>query len=227
MLKIKKCSKSLAIAILIGGKSSRFGTDKGLFEIFKKPLVSYVIDTLSDIKFDIFLVAHSIKQVQKYIEKIDFKKIKAFIIDDQRLYENKSIRAPIIGLYSTFKELKKLTYKKVLVLSCDTPMLKKEILKYLIEQSKDFDCCIPQWNNGFLEPLFAIYPIKKALKNVNKILKTQSYKLTNLLSNQWRINFIPIEKSLKQLDKNLDSFININEPEDIEKIKKIIKNSRF
>ena len=226
MSKINEKLKNLAIAILIGGKSTRFGTDKGLFKIFNKPLISYEIDTLSDMGYNIFLVAHSMDQVQKYIEQIDFTKIIAFIIDNQSA-SNTHLHAPIIGLFSTFKELKKLGYKKVLVLSCDTPLLKKELLNYLIEQSKGYDCCIPQWKNGFLEPLLAIYPIEKALKTTSKNIKIKSYKLTNLLSNQWKINFISVEKSLQPIDKNLDSFTNINETKDIEKISEILKNSNF
>jgi molybdopterin-guanine dinucleotide biosynthesis protein A len=224
--KIKEKLKNLAIAILIGGKSTRLGTDKGLFKIFNKPLISYEIDTLSDMGYKIFLVAHSMDQVQKYIEQIDFTKITAFIIDDQSA-SNKHLHAPIIGLFSTFKELKKLGYKKVLVLSCDTPLLKKELLNYLIEQSKGYDCCIPQWKNGFLEPLFAIYPIEKALKTANKSIKAKSYKLTNLINNQWKINFISIEKSLQPIDKNLDSFTNINELKDVEKVREILKSSNI
>ncbi|MFX0008335.1 MAG: molybdenum cofactor guanylyltransferase, partial [Candidatus Hermodarchaeota archaeon] len=223
---IKEKLKNLGIAILIGGKSTRFGTDKGLFKIFNKPLISYEIDTLSDMDYNIFLVAHSVDQVQNYIEQIDFTNITAFIIDNQSP-SNKHLHAPIIGLFSTFKELKKFGYKKVLVLSCDTPLLKKELLNYLIEQSKGYDCCIPQWENGFLEPLLAIYPIKKALKTASKSIKIKSYKLTNLLSNQWKINFISVEKSLQPIDKNLDSFTNINELKDIEKIREILKNSNF
>ncbi|MFW9971350.1 MAG: molybdenum cofactor guanylyltransferase [Candidatus Odinarchaeota archaeon] len=225
MLNINKSSKYLAFSILIGGKSTRFGSDKGLFQILEKPLISYELETLGKINYDIFLVANSTNQVQNYIEKIDLKKITAFIIDEQPLFKNKFVRAPIIGLYSVFKELKRLRYKKVLVTSCDIPLVKKKLVEYLIEQSEGYDCCIPQWNNGFLEPLLAIYPVEKALKTAKRNIINESYKLINLISNKWRINFISIEKSLKQFDENLDSFTNINELKDIEKIKKIIQNS--
>ncbi|MFX0001363.1 MAG: molybdenum cofactor guanylyltransferase [Candidatus Hodarchaeota archaeon] len=227
MLKIKKKSKFLAIAILIGGKSSRFGSDKGLFEITGKPLISYQLEILSTLDFDIFLIAKSIEQVNNYMKKIDITKINAFIVDEMNNNQNNVLYTPMIGLYSTFKELKKLNYKKVLALSCDTPLIKKNILEYLIEQCSNVDCCIPQWANGFSEPLIAVYPVKKALKTARKSIREKTYKLTNLLNPKWRISFISIEENLKQIDENLSSFINLNEPSDLEKIKPFFKDSNI
>ena len=110
MLKIKSNSKYLAIAILIGGQSNRFGSDKGLFEFLGKPLISYQLETLSKFNYDIFLVANSKEQAQKYIDKIDIPSIMGFIIDDAIIFPNQELRVPIIGLYSAFKELKELNY---------------------------------------------------------------------------------------------------------------------
>ena len=81
--KVRNITKSLAITILIGGKSTRFGNDKGLFEFFEKPLISYQLETLSHLNYDIFLIAHSMNQVQEYINKIDITNINAFIIDEK------------------------------------------------------------------------------------------------------------------------------------------------
>ena len=223
MSKIKNRSKDLAIVILIGGKSKRFGSDKGLYEYNGKPLISYQLETLSRLDKNIFLVANSINQVQKYINRIDVQKIAAFIIDDKAINSDDNLRTPMIGLFSAFKELDKLGYKKVLALSCDAPLIKEDVVEYLINNCKYFDSCIPQWSNGFLEPLFAIYPIKKALKTAKKSIKNQSYKLTNLLSQSWKVNYIIIEKFIKPLDNDLITFLNINEKSDIEKLKRINK----
>lgn len=208
---------------MIGGKSKRFGSDKGIYEYNGKPLVSYQLKTLCRFDNDIFLVANSISQVQNYINKIDVQKIVAFIIDEKDVTSDNNLRTPMIGLFSAFKELDKLGYKKVLALSCDTPLIKKEVVEYLIRNCKFFDSCIPRWSNGFLEPLFAIYPVKKALRTAKKSIKNQSYKLSNLLSHTWAINYVTIEKYIKPLDDDLITFFNINEILDIEKLKKICK----
>lgn len=216
MSKIRNKAKYLAITILIGGKSARFGSDKGLFQIFGKPLISYELETLRTLDFDIFMVAHSHEQVQEYLDKIDFRKIMTFIIDDHSLIDKKNIKSPMIGLYSAFKELNKLGYEKTLVLPCDNPLIQKPVLELLLEGSKDYDCCIPQWNNGFFEPLIAIYPIQKGFERSIYLLKNEIYKLTNLLAKDWRIHSISIENSIQVLDPQLLSFLNINELLDLE-----------
>ncbi len=216
---IKKSRKNLAFLILIGGKSTRFGSDKGLFEFHGKSLLSYQLETLHQSDYDIFLVANSKQQVQNYVEKIDIKKIMAFIVDDYSIIGEKRLRTPMIGLYSGFKELNLLDYRKSFVLSCDLPLINLNVLKFLIEKSEEYDCCIPKWKNGFLEPLFAIYPVEKALTKARKNLNKRNYRLTNILDKDWKTNYISIENSIQPFDKNLSSFININEPIDLKKIK--------
>jgi molybdopterin-guanine dinucleotide biosynthesis protein A len=218
MFNIREKSKNLAISILIGGRSTRFGRDKGLYEFLDKPLISHQIETLIQGEYDIFLIAHSKKQVSNYMAKIDIKDIMAFIIDDNQIIPNSDIYTPMIGLYSAFKELKSLGYKKTLALACDNPFIQYNIVKYMIEQSKNYDCCIPIWDNGFVEPLFAIYPTEKSYKRTKSLLKESNFKLANILNQDWKINYISIEASIQPLDKNLNSFININELSDLEGI---------
>jgi len=213
-------NKYLAFVILIGGKSTRFGNDKGMFEFLGKPLISYQIETLSQFKNAIFIVANSKKQVQEYVNKIDITKIVAFIIDERDILSDKSIYSPLIGLYSAFQELEKLGYKKAFAISCDNPFIKKEVIEYLIKHSKKFDCSMPKWNNGFIEPLFAIYPIRKGLLKTKDNITKGTYKMINLLDDSWKINYIPIEDSLQALDKRMVSFINVNEPKDLQKLEK-------
>ncbi|MBA7532709.1 putative molybdenum cofactor guanylyltransferase [subsurface metagenome] len=216
VLKIINKLKSLAITILIGGKSTRFGSDKGLFEIHGKSLISYQLETLTQTNYDIFLVAHSIEQVQSYINKIDIRQITGFIIDDNSPSSDSNLHSPMKGFYSAYKELKDMDYEKSLTLSCDLPLINLDVIEFLIKESRGYDCCIPKWNNGFLEPLFAIYPIKKAYKKAEENLKNRKYKLTNIMSDNWKINFISIENSIKQFDQNLLTFLNINALEDVE-----------
>ena len=216
MLSIKNNSKYLAIAILIGGKSTRFGSDKGLYKFRGKPLISYQLESLTQTDYDIYLVAHSIEQAQSYIDKINIRQVMGFIIDDNSLLSDSKLYTPMKGLYSAYKELKELDYEKSFALSCDLPLINIDVIEFMIKQSREFDCCIPKWNNGFLEPLFAIYPIKKAYKKAEENLKNRKYKLTNIMSDNWKINYLSIENSIKQFDQNLLTFLNINTPEDIE-----------
>ncbi len=212
-------NEKFAFAVLIGGKSTRFGSDKGIFEFEGKALLSHQLDALYRFNKDIFLVAHSKDQMDEYKRKINFLENVGFILDDLSITNDKDVRTPMIGLYSVFNQLSIKGYEKVFVFSCDTPLIKQEVIDLMINQPSGFDCHIPRWDNGFLEPLFAIYPVKKALEKAIKNIKNKKYKLINLLSNKWRINYVSIERLIKPLDKGLISFINVNGPIDLEKLK--------
>ena len=170
---------------------------------------------MSRFKRDIFLIANSQQQVQNYINEIDYTKISAFIVDDYEININKKLTSPLIGFYTAFKELQKLGYKKVFVLSCDNPLIKFEVIEYLIKHCEGFDCCIPKWKNNFLEPLLAIYPIAKAYESTKQNLKKNIFKLTHLIIQAWKTNYISIEDEIRIFDKKLQSFININTKKDI------------
>ncbi|MFX1452581.1 MAG: NTP transferase domain-containing protein, partial [Promethearchaeota archaeon] len=131
MSKVRVKSKNLAVAILIGGKSTRFGSDKGLFSLFGKPLISHQIETLSQLGCDIFLAAHSKQQVQNYINTINIADLIGFIIDDKPIKGKSLERTPIIGLYTAFYELNNLGYKKTFVLACDLPLIQKDVVNFL------------------------------------------------------------------------------------------------
>ncbi len=213
-------NNSMAFIILIGGKSVRFGSDKGIYEFLGKPLILYQIEKLLKYRKNIFLVAHSQQQIEAYKKKIVLSEAIFFILDDMDKIEDSELRTPMIGIYSGFKELSKLDFDKAFTISCDTPFINDKVIELMIKQSKGYDCCIPRWENGYYESLFAIYPVKETLTMAEKNLRNNTYKLTNLLNKKWKINYISVEKRIKPLDNNLLTFININGPIDIDKLMK-------
>lgn len=218
MSKINSKNKSLAFVILVGGKSARFGEDKGIFDFLGKPLISYQIEVLSQFNHDIFIVAYSQNQIQEYIEKINYEKIMAFILDDRDLVQDKNIRTPMIGMYSAFKELDKLGYEKAFLLSCDMPLINLDVVDLLIQKSEGYDCCIPKWKSNYMEPLFAIYPVKKALKSSKTNLNNEIYKMLKIIEENWNTNYISVDDDIQPLDNNYLTFINVNSPIDLEKL---------
>ena len=219
-------NQNIAFVILIGGKSTRFGSDKGIFEFLGKPLLSYQLDTLYKFNRDMFLVAHSQEQIDAYKEKINFGENISFFTDDIELIQEEDLRTPLIGLYTAFKKLRKLDYDKAFMFSCDSPLIKFEVVDLLLRQAEGYDCYIPRWENGFLEPLFAIYPVKEAFEQARDSLLNKTYKLTNLINENWKVNYVPIEYDIKPLDDNLITFINVNGPIDIEKLMEIYQGTK-
>lgn len=210
--------KKLAILILIGGKSTRFGVEKAVINVLGKPLILHQIETLSNIDEDVFLAAHSPEQIHEYRDIIDFPENIRFIVDDREFFKHPKMYKPMLGIYSGFKHLNKAGFKKAFVLSCDMPLIKAEVIKYMIIQSENYECCIPRWENGFLEPYFAIYPVEKGLIRAKEILTNENYGLLNLIDKSWAINYVSVEKGIKPFDDKLVSLINIKGPIDISKL---------
>jgi molybdopterin-guanine dinucleotide biosynthesis protein A len=218
--------KELAILILAGGKSRKFGREKWSFEVNNKPLLLYQVETLSEFDEDIFLSVNSDKQIYNLKEKIDFPKEVNFVKDDREFFSYPEIFTPLLGIYSGFKKLNQLSFKKGFILSGDAPLIKSEIIKFIIEKSEGYDLTIPRWKNGYLESLFAIYPVKDTYERAMHILKEQKhYGLTKLIKDEWKINYISVEKDLRPLDPNLYSLFNVHSPIDIEKLKEIFNTS--
>ncbi len=171
---------------------------------------------MSNFNYPIFLVAHTIKQVQKYVQNIDISKITAFLTDDYDIIENENIRSPLIGLYTAFKELHQLNYQNAFILSCDNPFFNIKVIKFMLKQFAFNDACIPKWNNNYVEPLFAIYKIAQFLKESKENLSNNCFKLSKLLDpTTQNIQYISIENQIKLFDAKLESFINVNDPVDI------------
>jgi molybdopterin-guanine dinucleotide biosynthesis protein A len=218
--------KQLAIIILIGGTSKRFGFAKGTIEINGKPLILYQIETLAEFDEDIYLSVNSEEQMVSIKTKIEFPKVVNFIIDERRQPYFKEIYTPMIGIYSAFKQLRNQGFEKAFTLSGDAPLIKSSMIRYMIDQLNGYDCVVPRWDNGFLETLFAIYPVDSTFYQAKKIIeKKEHYALDDLIDESWNINYISVKKELKPLDPNLLSLININGPIDIEKVKSELKKA--
>ncbi|MBN1802656.1 MAG: molybdenum cofactor guanylyltransferase [Candidatus Lokiarchaeota archaeon] len=215
--------KDLAIVILIGGKSNRLGTEKGIMELMGKPLILHQIETFQKFDNDIFLIAHSEEQIYQYKKAISFPKTINFVIDDREIFAFQNLYKPMLGIYSGLKELDSLGFKHAFILSCDMPLIKPEVVELMIEKLGKYDCVIPRWDTGFLEYFFAIYPVQQGFKKAELILKTKNYGLVNFVDKSWNINYVSVEKFIKPLDPNLVSLININGPIDIYKVIKLFQ----
>jgi len=214
--------KKLAIVILIGGKNIRFGNKSAaVLDVLGKPLILHQIETLSKFDEDVFLVANSEYQINSYYREIKFPRDINFIIDDTEIIEESDVRTPMLGIYSGFKELNNLGFKKCFLLSGDMPLIKHEVIELLIKEVEGYDCCIPRWNNGFLELLFAIYPVEKTYELTKKTIQEKNYAINRIIDKTWNINYISVEESIRPLDQNLVGLINVNGPIDLEKVIKL------
>ena len=98
------------------------------------------------------------------------------------------------------------------ITACDTPFLKTELIRVLLEELEPKqDVIMPLTGKGN-EPLCAIYS-KRCIKPIERQLKSKDPKIVNFFP-KVRVKEIP-EARLRSADPHLVSFFNINTPKDL------------
>lgn len=192
-----KQNNNITGIILAGGKSSRMGTDKGLLKIENKTFVEYVIDAVKSLVDDIIIVSDNPDYDQFGFERIDD------IIKEA---------GPVAGLYAGLKHSKT---ENNLVLSCDVPMIKTEILKLLVDTDyEQFDVTQIQSQSKTM-PLIALYK-KQCMNRCFELLEMGERRL-RVAVNQLKTKTILIDSEWNQYVKN------VNTKDDLKKIKDATK----
>ncbi len=211
-------TQRFGIIILVGGLSSRFGQDKGLYVWRGKPLIAYMLEALVPLRYPICLAAFDDVQVETY-QKIVPKSIKNihYLTHALAPAHPPDIRAPILGAAAG---LRYYTQKvdATFILSCDIPFIKASMLQYMANQYVGEDALVPQWDSTkYLEPLHGLYTVEVTRTRAEIAISQKDWKLLNLIkdSNNWKS--VSIERELKPIDPSLDSFANFNYIEDLEK----------
>ncbi|MBK7181642.1 MAG: molybdenum cofactor guanylyltransferase [Bacteroidetes bacterium] len=177
--------------ILAGGKSSRMGTDKGVVELNNKKIIQYVVDVLNEVVSDLIIIANN--------RNYDYLGCRIY---NDLIKEVGPLGGIYTGLYYSETEYN-------LIVSCDTPYLKKEILNTLIDaiSQGDYDLIIAKENNS-IHPLCAIYS-KRMMKKLETYISKNELKLKEIVK----------DFKTKTIDFNSSTaFTNINTKEDLLKL---------
>jgi len=208
-MEIKESQKNprLTAIILAGGKSSRIGVDqdKAILELNGKRLIDIVISKLKHIVGDNIIIVGPPEKYPSYKQ----------VVPD--LFKQKGL---LVGLYSG---LKASASKYNLVVGCDMPFLKPELLQYMGDKIDSSDIIIPNYSRGYVEPLCAIYS-KDCLEVIKKNIKDGVLSIRRIFP-YLKIKYIE-EKEIKRFDPELNSFFNINYKEDFIRAEELIKGNK-
>ena len=80
------------------------------------------------------------------------------------------------------------------------------------------DVVLPRWENGYCEPLCAVYA-KGCLAPITAQLARSRCKVADIFD-QVRVREVPVAE-LQRYDPELLSFLNVNQPEDLERVRRL------
>ncbi len=177
---------NIPIYILCGGKSSRMQTDKGLVNFKDKPFIQWVIDAAKNISNRIFLVTNN----------SDYQNFGYPLISD--IYKDKG---PVGGIFSALKHAQS---NKIMVLSCDIPNIKSEILQnFLLNNVQENLDILMLSDQEKIYPLIGIYS-KSVMDGFENAIKTDKLKLI-LVIKDFKFKTISVEGNLKSNLANINS----------------------
>jgi molybdenum cofactor guanylyltransferase len=147
--------------ILIGGKSSRLGTDKAFVSLDGQTLLQratrVVQKALSPSRVTAVAADATNFAIQAITSGIPF------VLD---LHEN---RGPLGGLHAALANART---PWIFVLACDYPFVSAELIRLLeTKLSDEFGAIVPEQNDGRMQPLCAFYSVSKTMPVVEDILE--------------------------------------------------------
>ena len=111
------------------------------------------------------------------------------------------------------------TCERVLVVACDMPMLNPMLLRYMASLPNDYDALIPRRTGVSererLETLHAIYS-RRCIGPIGERIRAGELKVA-ALAEDIRVRYLD-EEEMRRYDPGLQSFRNVNTPEDWEEL---------
>lgn len=197
----KDSSTDITGIILVGGKSSRMGFDKAFLKINGITLFERVLLACKKVFDKIILIGDSGKRFAAYSLEV---------------YEDIYPGSALGGLYTG------LFYAKtpyIFVSACDMPYASEIMIQHIVSRTKGFDAVVPQTSEG-LEPLFAVYS-KKCLEPMERLLQSGNFRIFDFYP-EVRTNYLAASELFRP-DSLRRALLNLNTPEEVEKIDMEIK----
>lgn len=191
--------------ILAGGKSSRMGTNKSFLKLGNKTIIERIVDLMKSIFSDIIIITNTAE---------DYKHLNLYLFED--IYKWKG---PLAGIHSA---LVNSSTEKIFVLSCDVPLMSKEMIEYIIEYKSDKPIKFCE-AAGYHQPLVGVYS-KEILNDVEKFISSMevSDKSFHRFLKSVDVEIIhPNDLSIY----NDEIFFNVNKKDDYEKLLTITRQS--
>jgi len=180
--------------ILLGGKSSRYGSNKALVEIDGARLIERVAGVMKSIFHRVILVTNTPEE---------YAYLRLPMVED--LIKG---LGPMGGIYTG---LMTMSDETGFLVACDMPFLSGKLIRHMVEVRDDFDTVVPRMD-WMLEPLHALYS-KKCIPVIREAIEERQYQIAKCFA-RMRVRYMD-EEEIRLWDQDLRSLFNINKPQDL------------
>jgi molybdopterin-guanine dinucleotide biosynthesis protein A len=192
----------ITIAVQAGGKSSRMGEDKALIRLGGIPLIERVLTRIDGLADEILITTNRPETLAHLNLRMAGDEV------------------PGAGALQGLKTaLSAARGEVVLILSCDTPFVSRELLEHLLDRAHEADVIVPKHGDKY-EPLQAVYNRARCLPAVEAALVSGERRMVSFYP---QVRVLPIEEHvLSKLDPSGLSFFNLNTAEDLERAEQLL-----
>jgi molybdopterin-guanine dinucleotide biosynthesis protein A len=176
--------------ILAGGQSRRLGVDKTRLTLHRgEPLLAQVGRVVASLCAELIVVAN---RAQPEV-----------LAEATWLPDEHPGMGSLSGIYTGVLHA---SHEHCLVVAGDMPFLSPTLLRYILEQPRDYDVLIPRFD-GFFEPLHAIYG-KGCLGPMRTLIERGEQRILDFFP-EVRIRYVDAEV-MQRIEPLRRSFLNIN-----------------
>ncbi len=192
----------ITIAVQAGGKSSRMGEDKALTHLAGIPLIERVLARIDGLADEVLITTNRPESLTHLNLRMAVDEV------------------PGAGaLHGLKTALSTAQGEVILVLSCDTPFVSRELLEHLLSRAHEADVIVPGHGEKY-EPLQAVYNRARCLPAVEAALESGERRMVSFYP---QVRILPVEEPvLSELDPSGLSFFNVNTAEDLARAEQIL-----
>ncbi|MDF1558313.1 MAG: molybdenum cofactor guanylyltransferase [ANME-2 cluster archaeon] len=195
-----------AAVILAGGCGRRLGNvEKALIPIRDKTLIEHVIEVLDPLVDEIIVSARDEEQAQVLEPLVGGRVV---VVDGRKGV------GPLAGILSGLEAAKG---EYTLVTACDMPYLNAQVVEYLFRRARGNDAAVPVGDGGVYEPLHAVYRTGSMLLETRRALEQGERFILAPIFKMEVVEAVGMDE-IREFDYGLQTFVNVNTPEDVERL---------
>ncbi len=184
--------------ILSGGKNTRMGENKAFLRVGEERLIDRTVRLFRRVFREVIIVTTS---------PLDYLDQEAIIVTDI-IPEKGALGGLYTGLFYAIDEY-------AFLAACDMPFLNLAFLEYMVQQATGYDIVVPAPSDG-LQPLHAIYA-RRCLPAIRAHLDRNHLQIKRFYPGHQILKILP--EVLGVFDPEGRMFLNVNTPEDLQKLR--------